>query len=130
MKNYKNNLRRSRYRGGGERNYIRNGNGQKLSNDFSNSSNFRRRNPGKNNQNASKLIDKYTVLAKEALSNGDKILSENYLQHAEHFIRVVGEKLKEKNINSNNESGDSKIRSDNNNLKEIEIELESKSETV
>ena len=128
MKNYKNNLRRNRYRSGGDRNYIRNGNGQKLNTDFSNSSNFRRKNPGKNNQNASKLIDKYTILAKEALSNGDKILSENYLQHAEHFIRVVGEKLKEKNINSNNESENNKVISDNNDLKELE--LESKSETV
>ena len=94
MKNYKNNLRRGRYRSGGERNYIRNGNGQKLSADFSNSSNFRRKNPGKNNQNASKLIDKYTILAKEALSSGDKTLSENYLQHADHFMRVIDDKNK------------------------------------
>ena len=61
---------------------------QKLNTDFSNSSDFRRRNPGKNNQNASKLIEKYTELAREALSNGDKILSENYLQHADHFGRI------------------------------------------
>ena len=94
MKNYKNNLRRGRYRSGGERNYIRNGNGQKLSADFSNSSNFRRKNPGKNNQNASKLIEKYNDLAREALSKGDKILSENYFQHAEHFTRIVNEKAK------------------------------------
>ena len=128
MKNYKNNLRRNRYRSGGERNYIRNGNGQKLSNDFSNSSNFRRRNPGKNNQNASKLIDKYTTLAKEALSNGDKILSENYLQHADHFIRVMGDKLKEKNINSNNGLENKEINSDSNSLKETESET--KTETI
>jgi len=128
MKNYKNNPRRNRYRGGGERNYIRNGNGQKLNTDFSNSSNFRRRNPGKNNQNASKLIDKYTILAKEALSNGDKILSENYLQHADHFIRVMGDKLKEKNINSNNGLEDKEIKSDSTSLKETE--LETKTETI
>ena len=128
MKNYRNNLRRNRYRSGGERNYIRNGNGQKLSNDFSNSSNFRRRNPGKNNQNASKLIDKYTILAKEALSNGDKILSENYLQHADHFIRVMGDKLKEKNINSNNGLEDKEIKSDSTSLKETE--LETKTENI
>ena len=46
---------------------------------------LKRRNPGKNNQNATKLIEKYTELAREALSNGDKILSENYLQHADHL---------------------------------------------
>jgi len=128
MKNYRNNLRRNRYRSGGERNYIRNGNGQKLSNDFSNSSNFRRRNPGKNNQNASKLIEKYTTLAKEALSNGDKILSENYLQHADHFIRVMGDKLKEKNINLNNGLENKEINSDSNSLKETESET--KTETI
>ena len=128
MKNYKNNSRRNRYRSGGERNYIRNGNGQKLSSDFSNSSNFRRRNPGKNNQNASKLIDKYTTLAKEALSNGDKILSENYLQHADHFIRVMGDKLKEKNINSNNGLNNKEITSDSADLNETELEI--KTETT
>ena len=128
MKNYKNNPRRNRYRGGGERNYTRNGNGHKLNVDFSNSSNFRRTNPGKYNQNASKLIDKYTLLAKEALTNGDKILSENYLQHADHFIRVMGDKLKEKKINSNNELGDNQISSDKTQLKETEIET--KTETI
>ena len=128
MKNYKNNLRRNRYRSGGDRNYIRNGNGQKLNTDFSNSSNFRRKNPGKNNQNASKLIDKYTILAKEALSNGDKILSENYLQHADHFIRVMEDKLKEKNINSNNGLENKEISSDSKSLKETE--LETKTENI
>ena len=49
----------------------------------------KRRNPGRNNQNAGKLIEKYTELAREALSNGDKILSENYLQHADHFSRII-----------------------------------------
>ena len=89
MKNYKNNIRRNRFRNNCDRNYIRNGSNQKLVSDFSNSSNFKRKYPGKNNQNASKLIEKYTTLAKEALSNGDKILSENYLQHADHFVRII-----------------------------------------
>ena len=44
------------------------------------------------NYNAPKLIEKYNDLAREALSNGDKILSENYLQHADHFTRVLNEK--------------------------------------
>ena len=50
---------------------------------------FVRKNPGRNNQNAGKLVSKYSDLAKEALSNGDKILSENYLQHADHFSRIL-----------------------------------------
>tara|TARA_Y100000817_G_scaffold313566_1_gene309974 strand:+ start:28 stop:414 length:387 start_codon:yes stop_codon:yes gene_type:complete len=123
MKNYKNNLRRNRFRNNGDRNYIRNGSSQKLVSDFTNSSNFRRKYPGKNNQNASKLVDKYTTLAKEALSNGDKILSENYLQHADHFVRVIGDRQKEKNINSKNESETNQISSDNNTSKEAELEV-------
>ncbi len=50
---------------------------------------FRHRNSGRNNQNAAKLVDKYNNLAREALSTGDKILSENYLQHADHFSRIL-----------------------------------------
>ena len=88
MRNYRNNYKRNRFRNNGDRNYRRNGSHQKLNSDFSNSSDFKRKNPGKNNQNASKLIEKYTELAREALSNGDKILSENYFQHADHFARI------------------------------------------
>ncbi len=44
------------------------------------------------NQNASKLLEKYLNLGKEALSSGDKILSENYFQHADHFSRIVESK--------------------------------------
>ena len=64
----------------------------KFNNSFSTSENFQRKSPGRNNHNAPKLIEKYTNLAREALSNGDKILSENYFQHAEHFIRILEEK--------------------------------------
>tara|TARA_Y100000992_G_scaffold300789_1_gene270181 strand:- start:1429 stop:1818 length:390 start_codon:yes stop_codon:yes gene_type:complete len=90
MNNFKNNHRRPRFKSNGDRNFRkRNGNGQKNNNDFNNNHDFKRRNPGRNNQNASKLIDKYSELAREALSNGDKILSENYLQHADHFTRIL-----------------------------------------
>jgi hypothetical protein len=99
MKNFKNNYRRNRYRNNGSRSFHKNGNDQKLNSDFSNNSNFRRRNPGRNNQNASKLVEKYTSLAKEALSNDDKILSENYFQYAEHFIRMLDDQEKIKNDN-------------------------------
>ena len=99
MKNFKNNYRRNRYRNNGDRSFQRNGSDQKLNSDFSNNSSFRRRNSGRNNQNASKLVDKYTSLAREALSNDDKILSENYFQYAEHFIRTLGDQEKIKNDN-------------------------------
>ena len=58
---------------------------------FSNNDSFRRSVPGRNNHNAVKLIEKYNDLAREALANEDKILSENYFQHADHFTRVQNE---------------------------------------
>ena len=96
MRNFKNNFRRNRYKNHSDRNNNKNENG-KIINDLQNGSNFIRKNAGRNNHNASKLIEKYSSLAREALSNGDKILSENYFQHAEHFIRV----LEERDINFN-----------------------------
>tara|TARA_B100001750_G_C15291256_1_gene487452 strand:+ start:223 stop:624 length:402 start_codon:yes stop_codon:yes gene_type:complete len=103
MNNFKNNYRRNRFKSNSDRSFRkRNGNGQKINGEFNNNLDFRRRNPGRNNQNASKLIEKYNDLAREALSNGDKILSENYLQHAEHFSRIITlqEISKEINISS------------------------------
>ena len=91
MRNFRNNFRRNRYKNHSDRNNHRNENG-KIINDLQNGSNFIRKNAGRNNHNAPKLIEKYSNLAREALSNGDKILSENYFQHAEHFIRVLEEK--------------------------------------
>ena len=113
MKNYKNNYRRNRYKNHTDRNHQKNGNGSALINDLNNGSNFQRKNHGRNNHNASKLIEKYSNLAREALSNGDKILSENYFQHAEHFIRVQVEK--ENSLNKNQILKDSKPNIENNN---------------
>ena len=89
MNNYRNN-RKNRFRSNGERSFRKRIlNGHKNQNDFSSNSDFKHRNPGRNNQNAAKLVDKYNNLAREALSIGDKILSENYLQHADHFARIL-----------------------------------------
>ena len=89
MNNYRNN-RKNRFKSSSDRNFRKRPlNGHKNQNDFNNHSEFRHRNPGRNNQNAGKLIDKYNNLAREALSSGDKILSENYLQHADHFSRIL-----------------------------------------
>ena len=86
-----NNNRRNNFRKN-DRNYKSNGDRQKFSSNFSNNDNFKRKAPGRNNHNAAKLIEKYNDLAREALSNGDKILSENYMQHADHFTRVLNER--------------------------------------
>ena len=89
--NSNNNNRRINFRRN-DRNFKSNADRQKFSSNFSNGDNFKRKSPGRNNHNAPKLIEKYNDLAREALSNGDKILSENYLQHADHFTRILNER--------------------------------------
>ena len=91
MGTFRNNHKRGRYRNN-DRNFKRNGENPKFNSDFSSDSIFQRKSPGKNNHNAPKLIEKYNDLAREAISKGDKILSENYFQHADHFTRVLSEK--------------------------------------
>ncbi len=91
MRTFRNNHKRGRYRNN-DRNFKRNGENPKFNSDFSSDSIFQRKSPGKNNHNAPMLIEKYNDLAREALSKGDKILSENYFQHADHFARVLSEK--------------------------------------
>ena len=85
-----NSSRRANFRRN-DRNFKQNGERQKFNSSFTGNDNFKRKAPGRNNHNASKLIDKYNDLAREASSNGDRILSENYLQHADHFTRIVSE---------------------------------------
>jgi len=90
MVTFRNNNRRNNFRRG-DRNFKSNPDRAKFNNNFSNTDNFQRRVPNRNNHNASKLIEKYNNLAREALSSGDKILSENYFQHADHFTRIQNE---------------------------------------
>ena len=99
-----NNSRRNNFRRN-ERNFKSNGDRSKFVNNFTKNDNFQRKLPGRNNHNASKLIEKYNHLAREALSNGDKILSENYFQHADHFTRISNEQdiQKKSNLINNNE---------------------------
>ncbi|MDA7604056.1 DUF4167 domain-containing protein [Candidatus Pelagibacter sp.] len=90
FRNNNNNIRRNNFRRN-DRNFKTTGDRPKFSSNYSNNENFKRKIPGRNNHNASKLIEKYNDLAREASSSGDKILSENYLQHADHFMRVMNE---------------------------------------
>ena len=93
MNSFKNNHKRNRFRSDGDRHFKkRNGESHKFNSDYSSNINFQRNYPGRNNHNTPKLIEKYNDLAREALSKGDKILSENYFQHAEHFARILSEK--------------------------------------
>ena len=118
MNNFKNNNRRGRFKHNGDRGFRRNGNGHKPNGDFSNGSSFKRRHPGKNNQNAAKLVEKYNDLAREALTNGDKILSENYLQHSEHFSRILISQESSRNHNENT--------LDTNDSNQVQLENENK----
>ena len=124
MRQFRNNNKRSRYRSNGDKNYKRNG----QNSSFIESPNFQRRSPGRNNQNANKLIEKYSDLAREALSNGDKILSENYFQHADHFTRIQSEQENiRKSKYSDNTPKDTKM--EDNNESKIDIEEKDKKDT-
>ena len=109
----RNNFRRS------DRNFKTNGDRSKFTSNFSSNENFQRKIPGRNNHNAPKLIEKYNNLAREALSGGDKILSENYFQHADHFTRILKEqesikkiKFSQKNDLDEKESSDNKKKTE------------------
>ena len=102
-----NNNRRNNFRRN-DRNFKSNGDRPKYGTNFSNNENFQRKIPGRNNHNASKLIDKYNNLAREALSSGDKILSENYFQHADHFTRILNEQESYRKSRYSSDSTDQK----------------------
>ena len=110
MSNFKNYPKRNRYRQNGDRHFKkRNGESHKFKSDYSSNINFHRKSPGRNNHNASKLVEKYNDLAREALSKGDKILSENYFQHADHFARILSEKENYKILKNKEDNSDDKI---------------------
>ena len=121
-----NNNRRNNFRRN-DRNFKSNGDRPKYTSNFSNNDNFQRKIPGRNNHNASKLIEKYSNLAREALSSGDKILSENYFQHADHFTRVLSEqetfkksRFTENTVDNNTEQVVNDVNKTEDNSKKIE----------
>ena len=120
FRNNSNNGRRNNFRRN-ERSFKSNGERQKFSSNFSNNENFKRKAPGRNNHNAPKLIEKYNDLAREALSNGDKILSENYMQHADHFTRI----LNEKETYKREKLSEIKLESKDNSMDEMKIDSDS-----
>ena len=110
-----NNGRRNNFRRN-DRNFKSNVDRVKFSSNFSNNENFQRKIPGRNNHNAPKLIEKYNNLAREALSSGDKILSENYFQHADHFTRVLNEQesiKRSKNLENQSSNSGLEVKEEN-----------------
>ena len=108
--------RRFRHRSNG-RGYQshRNGHGQtrQRSDSFPNG---QTRNNFRTTLSVEKLFEKYNSLAKEAMSSGDKTLAENYLQHADHFMRIIDDKNRNRNLSGidtvNKPSEDQKHLSD------------------
>jgi len=113
---FRNNNRRSNFRRN-DRNHQRNGEVSKFKSHFPSKDGFQRTVPSRNNYNASKLVEKYNDLAREALTNGDKILSESYFQHADHFKRILkeqeGNRIVKKTDEPVKELNDSKKTFDN-----------------
>jgi len=113
---YQNRPRRFRRHTNGRNHKLRDNGSMKTrlrSNSFSSN---QTRNHFRTPQSAEKLFEKYNTLAKEALSSGDKTLSENYFQHADHFMRII----ENKNINQNQNKvqTDDKLSVDNKHLTE------------
>tara|TARA_B110000014_G_scaffold194245_1_gene143174 strand:+ start:416 stop:814 length:399 start_codon:yes stop_codon:yes gene_type:complete len=110
-RNNNNKNKRFRYRSNGRsgRSYQTQSNG--LSRPMS-SPNGRSRNNFKNYQSADKLIEKYSTLAKEALSKGDVTDAENYFQHADHFVRILEEKNLIQNSNKDSSNNEKEVKKD------------------
>ena len=117
MVTFRNNNRRNNFRRN-DRGFKSNGDRTKFGSNYSNNENFQRKVPGRNNHNASKLIEKYTDLAREALAHEDKILSENYFQHADHFTRILNEKENNNHLKEVNEFDKNKTTSTSKDNKE------------
>ena len=116
-----NNVRRNNFRRN-DRGFKSNLDRPKYGSNFSKNENFQRKSPGRNNHNASKLIEKYSNLAREALSSGDKILSENYFQHADHFTRILNEQDAQRKLNS--------INNDHSKTQENIVEVNKKQDNI
>ena len=120
-----NNVRRNNFRRN-DRGFKSNLDRPKYGSNFSKNENFQRKSPGRNNHNASKLIEKYSNLAREALSSGDKILSENYYQHADHFTRILNEKESFKKNKFNDVKSDQGTTTESKNNNNLTPDLEKK----
>ena len=131
MITFRNNNRKSNFRRS-DRSYKRNGEVSKFKSNFPSNDSFQRKVPSRNNHNALKLVEKYKDLAREALTNGDKILSESYFQHADHFKRILkeqeGNRIVKKTDEPVKELNENKKTFDNK-LTNSEKKLESEKET-
>ena len=117
-----NNNRRSNFRRNDRGFKNNNSDKTKFTNNFNGNENFSRKNGSRNNVNAPKLFEKYSNLAREALSVGDKILSENYFQYADHFKRIMNENLSLKKSRNLDDQKSDKNKIENNPDENIDTE--------
>ena len=110
-------MRRFRRRPNGRNNMSRNPQPRLRTNQFVNGQS---RNNFRTSMSVEKSFEKYSALAKEAMSAGDKTLSENYLQHADHFMRMIEDKNRNRNLAKDNTvnkpAEENKTVSDTNNI--------------
>ena len=127
MVTFRNNNRRNNFRRYDRGFKNNNSDITKFTNNLSGNENFPRKNGSRNNINAPTLFEKYSNLAREALSAGDKILSENYFQHADHFKRIMNENLsfkKSKDFDAQKSDKDNSENTSNKNLDTKKVEEE------
>ena len=97
--------RRDKFRNN-DRGFRRNGFRDSKINSINHVPNSLHRRPfNRDGNNPEKLLEKYNTLAKEASTKGDKTLSENYYQHADHFARILHEKVINQKQNSSQNEG-------------------------
>ena len=114
-----NNNRRRNFRSRPQKNNFRRRGGSlnpSNSNSLNNNgnSNFNRNGSMNNIHNVEKTMQKFQLLAKDAQSNGDPVLAQNYLQHADHYLRRYNE------LNERRESSNEKKISDEKSLSKKE----------
>ena len=119
---FRNNNRRPRFRSN-DRSFKRAGDGSKYKSDFHTNGDFQRKSLSRSNHNASNLVEKYNNLAREALANEDKILSESYFQYADHFTRVLGEREKNQSIKEINNFATNKVQVSSNEKNKTDLEI-------
>ena len=122
------NNRRRNFRTRPQKNNFRRRGGSLNSNNSSNLNNgnlsFNRNGSMNNIHNVEKTMQKYQQLAKDAQSNGDPVLAQNYLQHADHYLRRYNE------LNERRETSSEKINSNEKSLiKEETLEKDSQPTT-
>ena len=129
MVTFRNNNRRSNFRRSDRGFKNNNSDKTKFTNNLNGNENFSRKNGSRNNINAPKLFEKYSNLAREALSAGDKILSENYFQHADHFKRIINENLSFKKLRDLDEQKSDKDNNEDKPNKNLDTEKNGEEKT-